>query len=510
MALFGAWALLTVLWSFSTALGGSPDEPAHVVKAVAVADLQFNTNAEWVAGGFGSSLPLTRVRVPRAFLKLGPERWCWAGKLAVPASCMARLQDNEVVDGATYVGAYPPTYYLAVGWPSRLLSPQRAVYAMRVVSALLAAALLAEGTLHLVGHRTSPLLVATGALAVPVTVLFLTSTVNPNGLEIAAAFCLWSTVLALCHKPDRSRRRELLAATVSAAVLTWVRAIGPAYTLLIISLTLTSLAEASALRSLRSSRAARAIVTGLGASIVLAVGYAVVNHSYSSLIKWEWLAGRSSDTVAREAFGTLDRYLLESWDLLDWQGFEMLTAPRWITLAWLSLIAGFAVLALIVGTMRQRIGLAVLVVGCVFGPVVPSVASPDTPWQGRYILPLLIGIPLLSGDVISRSPTFGAWRKSRLVPRGVIVFCAASYLITHQRLMNRMVVGLPSAPFANLSEGMWNGPLTPIALFIWAIAASAMWAFVMIRITVGTPWIPIQTERPWRLPGLFSLERDRS
>lgn len=482
MALFGAWALLTVLWSLSTGLGGSPDEPAHLVKAVAVADLQFNTDVVWGAGGFGASIPRTHVRVPAAYEGLNKARQCWSGKLAAPASCMPRLQDTTMVDGTTYVGTYPPTYYLAVGWPSRLMAPQRAAYAMRVMSALLAAALLAEGTINLVRREAGRVLVAAGVLAVPTTVLFLASTINPNGLEIAAAFCLWATIVGWCDGPDQYRRRSLIAAAVTAMVLTLVRPLGPAYTLLIVALALGTLAETSALRTLRSSRAGRALGVAVGVSVVLAVGYAAVNHSYSSLITWSGLSDRGSGAVAREAIDNLGVYLRQSWDLIGWQGPQELTVPGWITLIWLGLIGGFAVLALLVGTNRQRIGLAVLVLGCVVGPVVPAVVNPASPWQGRYLLPLLTGIPLLSGAIISRSPATASWRTPRIIPLGVIGFCATSYLVAHQRLMNRTVVGLPSGPLANLSEGTWNGPLAPVALFFWALVASAIWVFVMYRL----------------------------
>ena len=41
----------------------------------------------------------------------------------------------------TTAGAYPPLYYLLVGWPSRIMSAADGLYVMRIVSALLCATL---------------------------------------------------------------------------------------------------------------------------------------------------------------------------------------------------------------------------------------------------------------------------------------------------------------------------------------------------------------------------------
>lgn len=478
--MFIGWSSLTLLWAFSIGLGGSPDEPAHIVKAVAVADGQFQTSVVWSDGAFGSSVPRTNVEVSEAFGALHSERTCWTGDTSVPASCMGRLTSTETTAADTYVGTYPPAFYLAVGWPSLILEPEPAVYGMRVVAALIAAAFLAEGTYHLLRRRLTPYTVAGIALAVPPSVLLLTSSVNPSGVEIASAFCLWAVTIGLSTGLG-SFRRQLVAGAVAATALTWTRPLGPAYLLLIVAIAMATLVTSQTWAHLRGSRAARMLGAAVMASCAAAVIFALVNRSYSSLITYSGMEDRSPLTAARLAAGDLGDYLHRGWGLLGWQGNDTLMVPAWVTLPWLIGLAAFVLIALTVGTARQRIGLVILTLGCLVGPIVPSALSPGTPWQGRYMLPLLVGVPLLSGTIISRSSAITWALPARTIATMVVGLVSAGYLVAHQHLMNRTAVGLPARPLANLSADSWSGPIAPLALFAWALVASIGWAAMMIR-----------------------------
>ena len=123
----------------------------------------------------------------------------------VPASCAPSIgSDTTLAPATTEAGAYPPLYYLLVGWPSRLLAPQPAIYAMRMIGALLAAALLASGLASATQIGRRRLVVTGAALALTPMALYLAGVVNPNGLEIAGAFCLWLAALDLLACADRS------------------------------------------------------------------------------------------------------------------------------------------------------------------------------------------------------------------------------------------------------------------------------------------------------------------
>lgn len=497
---FAAWGSLTVLWSLSVGMGGSPDEPAHIVKAVAVADLQFDTAVRWGEGGFDSSVPRTEVRVPRAYSKLHRDRTCWTGDTTAAASCMPLDPSTDEVAASTYVGTYPPTYYLVVGLPSRVASPPGSLYAMRVVSALLTAAFLTEATLAVRRSGRSGAGAAAMALAVPASVLFLGSTVNPNGLEAAAALCLWATAISSAVDSRQPRMRSLVSLAISALTLSWLRPLGPAYAVVILAVAFGTFATVPVFRSLWASLRVRLLIVGLALSGVAAVAFALVNSSFTSLITYEGAGDRSAVEAATAAVGDLGAHLLRAWGLLGWQGTNTFTVPFWITIPWLSLVGALVVSTLIFGRWRTRLGVALLTLGCVVGPVAPTVLSRGTPWQGRYMLPLLVGIPLVAVAVLERSLDPARIRFLGRLARPVVAFCALALLVSHQHLMNRTVVGLPARPLANLTSGTWHGPLTPPILCLWAVTASTLWAVNMlaIRWDGSDPAAPASPEPPPR------------
>src|SRR5262245_59218892 len=125
---------------------GGPDEPAHTVKAVAVAHGELTTSYRNVrAGGvFAGSQPVTDVEVPAGYQSLGGQRYCWAFDQRSPASCAPALAERRGTRSAvTHMGAYPPLYYAVVGVPSDLIGPRAAIYGMRILGGLLMAGLVA-------------------------------------------------------------------------------------------------------------------------------------------------------------------------------------------------------------------------------------------------------------------------------------------------------------------------------------------------------------------------------
>src|SRR5207248_11221487 len=85
--------------------------------------------------------------------------------------------DGEMLTD-TYVGAYPPTYYALVGWPSLFAAGEAGLFGMRVASGLLCAALVASGITSAVGTSRRFLLVGY-VLAITPVVVFLPAAINP-------------------------------------------------------------------------------------------------------------------------------------------------------------------------------------------------------------------------------------------------------------------------------------------------------------------------------------------
>ncbi len=284
-AVFGA---LACLWALTTPLGAGPDEPAHIIKATAVAHGNFDASVVVVHPGPRYSVPRTTLDVPRAIGALTTARDCYILRPDVPASCAPSIgSDTTLAPATTEAGAYPPLYYLLVGWPSRLLAPQPAIYAMRMIGALLAAALLASGLTSATGIGRRRLVVTGAALALTPMAIYLTGVVNPNGLEIAGAFCLWLSLLDLLARADRTERapaRLVVRVVVAAGVVATMRPLSPAFLGLIVVTVGLAAATRGNLRALWSDRRVRAGLAVLGVAVAASAAYVVANRSYDAVM----------------------------------------------------------------------------------------------------------------------------------------------------------------------------------------------------------------------------------
>ena len=135
-AAFAVFALLGILWSLASPVFSVPDENAHATKAIAQVR--------------GQIVGYTRPDVRHIVVDLPPGYWysqdtlCYAKHPEVSAGCAPDFGDaSGQVWFNTWVGTYNPAYYYAVGWPSLLFDGNASIYAMRIASSLLGAALLA-------------------------------------------------------------------------------------------------------------------------------------------------------------------------------------------------------------------------------------------------------------------------------------------------------------------------------------------------------------------------------
>ena len=123
--------LVMSAWSLATPLFASPDEPTHVIRAVALDHGQLIGNSD---GGPASAF--TFVTVPALIAGANGYPGCFLFRSSVPASCTHPLTSStRPVVTTTYAGRYPPLYYAFVGLPSLATISPTGVYLMRLVSA---------------------------------------------------------------------------------------------------------------------------------------------------------------------------------------------------------------------------------------------------------------------------------------------------------------------------------------------------------------------------------------
>ncbi len=384
--------LLSVGWALVTPVNDYPDEVDHVYRAVSVVRGEIFPHDGSYSHGTGAitNVPVTIRRVvdDRPCLGLFDSGNCESARPAHPGSV-------TVVTGE---GRYFPLYYALVGWPSLAFPNQTGWYLMRIVSAVICAALFAAGASVLMSIRRRPLVLAAG-LFVGLTPLAvnLSGAVNPSGLEIAAAVCFWAVVLALVHRTSSVAPRRLVQLGIlSGVVLATCRQLGGLWILLAVVVSLMSAGRSERSQFLRSGSARVVLASAAIATAVMAT-WTVTYRSYETFYEPtpSNLGLIHTVDVSLGKTGTLLRQMLAYLGKLN-------IPPTFVAeLCW-----SLAVLALVIIAVAssRRTGFVVLC-GCVLVLAVPFVALVATyhnralsAWQGRYTLPFAIGIALVASS----------------------------------------------------------------------------------------------------------------
>jgi hypothetical protein len=465
-------------WVVATPLFGQPDEPAHYVKAVAAVRGQL-------VGEVDPERPdgPTLVTVPRGMRDAGMAAACYAFRPELTPACVevrtdVRSEVSTVV--ATQAGRYPPAYYALVGLPTLGTPTLQTLYAARAVSALLCAALLATALTAAAVTGRRLLVVAVGVAASPM-VLFLGSGVNPGSLEIAASVALWATGLAIVTTRGRPQPTLVAAAGLSGCLLVLARPISPFWAALI-GLVLIAVAG----RRLPELLRCRSVQVW---SVLLVL---------AALAQVGWvLQAEALDLAGKGVRLSLDERIERSWELtgrrsLEYVGlFGWLDAPAPVLVVWLWSIA--AALILLAGLWRAapwRLAVLLLLVGAVL--VVPlALEVPQVPevgfyWQGRYTLPLVVGVPLLAAVLRRAAPGRSwVWTAFAVVVAGcLLVGHVSSFVAT----LARYTVGAGDG--LGLLVTQWEPPL-PVHLLVPAFVLAA------VGYAAWLLWLPLS-------PGLSS------
>ncbi len=466
-ALLRCWLALfltTLAWTLATPVLAGPDEFAHVIKAAAVVRGQLL--GEQVAQP-GEYFPvITVVELPEHYASARSVVGCYAFHPEVPAACAPAFEahDGEPLAAVeTSVGRYPPLYYAAVGWPSLLLDGEAAVYGMRVVAAALTSLLIALGLVALTAGRAPPLLLGCAAGLTPM-VFFLSGVVNPSGLEAAAGFATWAVALSAVLAPDAADlHRRLTLAAVAAAVLISTRASSPLIGLLVVAVLVAVAGRRFWQRALAGRRWVPAVVIGLSAGAVAAVWVLLADPD-------EGLGGRPVEdfssplNAARAAMARTPWYLHQ---VVGVFGYLDAPAPLVVVAAFAVLVAALVIAALVRGRRSDRFALLLAGALVLLVPVVLQVPTAERLgliWQGRYLLALTAGVPLVAAAVLVRT---GSRWPGPLTARVGVVAALAAHLVALVVALHRFSSGT-AAPVWALA-GPWQPPITSTGAVLVAV-----------------------------------------
>jgi hypothetical protein len=297
------------------------------------------------------------------------------------------------VVSATQFARYPPLYYLIVGVPSLLATGSGALYGMQLTAAVLDAALIALG-LFLLSYHPRRLSVIGALVALSPMVLFISGVVNSSGMETAAAFAAWCGGLSVVARPTVPLRLAV-GTSVSFVLLILSRPISPvnAAVIAVVLGVLVGWKRAHAVVRARDVRpvwvsivvgvvlfSVSVITLGVPAPLLVAV------TRPAGLLSNMWLTLRLTGGRLRQCVGDF--------------GWLDTPAPRWVVIVWVAVLAGLLMYGLVISP-RCRRALPLLALAIVAMPLVfesPQINSVGPYWQGRYWLPLVIGLPLVAAS----------------------------------------------------------------------------------------------------------------
>lgn len=494
LLLAGYGLSLAVAWILASPVGASPDEPAHIWYAWGT------VTGQTLAGEHLVTLPgqeVTRVRLPQKLLQHTDPK-CYLQNPATPTrQCLPIPADNgQLVTRLPYMSRYPPLFYGVEGAVMRAgvavdLSGPRVLYGARLASAVMTWLTAAFGVFLLARRFPARVVLLATLLGLPAVAWFLASSVNPNGLEIAAAFLLAAGVLSMRVDFALGVRSKtvVLAVPLGTLLLAWTRPLSWVWASLILALLLVPTGQRDG-ESWRRRLPLRRLGATATAATVLTLASSLVWFGYSLQIRS--MAQASVNPTAWAVLNPVERVillLLGSGSIISEQignfGWLDTPLPTVALLAWV-LIAGVAAAAWSVGrnTLVPRWSLGA-VLGLGFLAALINEYVEGWGWQGRYLLPVTAAACVFAVPGIMNG--LERWTASLRMVSWMLVVLMAVNALSVVWFLFRNVYGvmdsarrhLPPAPLP-VGTPSWTPPLgqgvvVALATLALACGVAAVW-----------------------------------
>ncbi len=394
--IFAGVGLMLAAWSLATPIGAAPDEPAHIIEASAIVRGQFDEPYHPTPVG-----PEATVSVPQWTASVRNAQICvtYAASLkATTSRCAALLSDSATLTNAdTQFSNYPPLYYVVVGVPSLFLTGSSAVYTMRLTGDLLNAALVALGISLLVRFYPRRTILIGVLLALTPMALYLMAVVSSSGLEISSGFAVWCGGLCVVEQPTVPRALAVWTALATLfLVLSRPESLFDAFLIAVVLVTLVGWRNLRARLnpSLRPLWMPVVAAAALAALLLLVDGTpqlaGVPSAHPASLLSNMWTSLRLTGGYLRQCLGEF------GWIYSP----TSIPAPTWVVIVWTSLLAVLTGAALLLSASCRR-GLPVLALAIIAMPLAleaPQMNVVGNYFQGRYLLPVVVGFPLVAAS----------------------------------------------------------------------------------------------------------------
>jgi hypothetical protein len=370
---------------------------------------------------------------------------------------------------ASSAAIYQPTYYLAVGWVNHFLDGYAGLYAMRIVSGLLCAALWGVTVWVITGWaRTMWPLVAVAVVLTPTT-LYGLAIVAPNGLELALAMALWACLIGSVRVTNSMHRAHLLALAIPlAGVFAWVRPLGPIWLFFILAAWVVLLGPRGVRVLLENHRRLVVVAAVVIAVCALTSAHWVLTHTTGEPADVYDIRGTRWGQTVRQ---------IPLWFLQVISGVPFRNTPATFDVY----VAGLIVFAFLLlpllrcRTPRVRMAAITTVVsalGVAIWYTYSRLPTAGPLWQGRYAWCLALGVVLLAGLALED-------RKLQTTKTVALLFAIPSLVIMHLRcLVFVLRIETRESPLTN---GEWFTASAAVVLAL-AVTGLAMW-FVGLSLT---------------------------
>lgn len=390
------------------------DEFDHVYRAAGVASGQWRLSDEAYQGRG------LEVVVPDDIVAAA-SRQCGSLSYTGRDNCypVETLDDGRVVI-ATAAGRYHPAYYWVIGTAAQSFEGDAANHVMRGVSALGSALAVGFAAYCLALLRAGVWTRLAFMASLTPVLLYTTVIAAPNAWEIVAGLCLWTSLLVLTRATisNGTGRVMVAAATASGVVLVTLRLLGPLWLALIVLAVVLYVGVQPVIRALRRN------------PFSWLVGSATVIAATAGSLWWI-LSMEQTELPDRDSGKGLVDVLLKpvTWTLGTVGAFPWRDqpAPMPTYVLYFAVVVTLLVVSFRRGSARERTGIAAAVLLSYAVPAsltLLTLQSHGTIWQGRYGLPFVVGILLLSGLTLDRTG-WAPLERVRLVPLGLILLGTA-------------------------------------------------------------------------------------
>jgi hypothetical protein len=460
---FALLVILGALWVVATPAFGTPDEGSHVIRAWSVAHGQLL--------GHDKGPVLREVSGPVVYRNYG-ERCSFTG-----GRCFSIGSSSRTGSVRTYTGRYFPAYYFAAGLPTLATSPgAHQLDVMRLVSVLIAAALLASA-LVTASEAQLPTFAGAGLLlAITPTVLFLAAAVNPNGLEIAAAIGVWASgaLLAVRAAQGRFSNRLVDRLGIAAIALVIARPLGPLW-LALAGVVLFIIARRDGVVRLWSSMRCRWWLAGIVSATALVLAWDVWQGLFDArhYLGTPPSGSPSTWTILQHSIGKIDGLVRQMIAVFGWID---IAAPSLTFAVWFLALGGIIALAVLVASRPWALALTLAIGLTLLLPVLleaEQVRDIGYQWQGRYTLPLAVSIPLLAGFGVSETTRIRL--STRRLVAVLVVSLTIAQVVAYWQPLRDYSVG-KHGPVWFFSEAQWSPPIPSLVLIVSYLVAMLLFA----------------------------------